>query len=154
MTPKYKKIYCGVLDGWRRSLWRSSRKHNKYLFSCWSVCSWHPGLELDNPGLQVHRNTWTSFGVTERSCWKRAEQTRWLAWVHRQPWETGGTCPCKAVSLQSHSELSLQISQCWYTTPITCKRTFFFFWSCLLMYPVHHVVSSSYSTLCSLYFSC
>lgn len=137
-TKIQKQVFSSAFDGWRGSLWRSSRKRNQAVFSYWSVCSWHTGLKLHNPGPQVHRNTWTSSGVADRSCWKRAEQTGRLAWVHRQHWEAGGTCPWKAVSLQSGSELSLQISQCWSkgTWPqLFAKERFFWCW--LLTYPVH-----------------
>lgn len=137
MTPKYKKVYCSVLDRWRRSLWRTSRKTNQSVFSYWPACSWHTELKLHKPWLQLHRNTWTSSGVTERSCWKRAEQTGWLAWVPRQHWGAGGTGSWKAVSLQSDSELSLQISQCWSkgTWPQLFAKELFFFcadYSCIM----------------------
>lgn len=149
MTPKYKKVYCSVLDGWRRALWRSSRKHNPSVFSYWSVCSWHTALNLHNPGLQVHRNIWTSSGETERSCWKRAEQTGWLAWVHRQHWEAGRYLPLEscftAVGLKSYHYKYLSARAKVHDLNYMQKNIFFWCWLCTYLFTCYLLITLHYA---------
>lgn len=131
---------------------RAAESIRKLVFSYWSACSWQRGLKLHSSGLQVHRNIWTSSGVTETPCSSRTEQTGWFARVYRQHQEVGGTCPWKAVSLRTDSELSLQISQhrskgIW--PPLFAKGHNFLCW--LLMYPVHMLTSNSSTYTFSLF---